>query len=223
MTKEFLSAQACREHQQHCISSELKWKCDECGKSYKTKKGLTWHKSQHEEMPTIYVCRDSNCLSSYKSISELRKHCYMFDHAFPEVEGPVLEDEKRCEICYKVYQSHTIEFHMKNHQRKSSKTYECEQCDYKTMRKNNLPRHMETKHNTWNINFEVIKEHFDKMNTPYECPKCNKICESYDLAADHLKLKKCGEENICKDCNIKFTMKQSFKAHRKRKHPDSDK
>ena len=41
--------------------------------------------------------------------------------------------------------------------KKRTKLYECDYCDYTTIRKNNLSRHLETKHNTWNIDFEAIK------------------------------------------------------------------
>lgn len=225
--KDFHSAQACKTHQEHCSSEELKWKCEECGKGYKTKNGLNWHKSQHQQLQITYACRQSECSRTYNSLSELRKHCYLVDHAFPQVEGPVLENEERCEICYKVYQKYSIIFHMEKHQKKSRRTYQdlykCEDCDFKTKRKNNFTRHMETKHNTWNINFDVIQEHFDQLNKNYECPRCQKICKSYEEAANHLKVRNCKDENICKICNISFTMNQNLKAHRKRKHPDSDK
>ena len=215
-TKEFKSPQACKRHEKYCISSDLKWKCDECGKGYKTKEGLTWHKEKHQEFQ-LYVCSD--CSKVYQSLSELRKHCSLFGHTFPVVEGPVLEDEQRCKICYKVYKDYTIEFHMQDHLKKRTKLYECDYCDYTTIRKNNLSRHLETKHNTWNIDFEAIKKHFEDPEKSYECPKCKKICKSYEETADHLQQKSCGEENICKICDIKFTMRQNLKAHMKRKHP----
>ena len=101
-----------------------------------------------------------------------------------------------------------------------SKIYECKHCEYKTKRENHLTRHLETKHNTYNIDFDLIKEHFEKLNKNYKCPRCKNIFENYETASDHLILKKCGEEKVCKICNIKFTMKQNLIAHMKRKHPD---
>lgn len=219
-TKEFRRGRNCRDHEKHCSSSELIWICDQCGKSYKTEKGLIWHKNTHQEMQTTYICRNSNCNHTYKSLSELRKHCYLLDHAFPEVEGPVWEDEQRCEVCYKVYKKYIIEIHMEEHQKKTSRVYECKHCKYKTKRENHLTRHMESKHNTHNIDFDLIKEHFEKLNKNYKCPRCKNIFENYETASDHLILKKCGDENICKICNIKFTMKQNLIAHRRRKHPE---
>ena len=221
-TRDFSSPQACKRHEEHCNKSndsELAWKCSECGKGFKTKEGLASHQSKHQEFQ-CYVCSD--CSKVYQSLSELRKHCSLFSHAFPPVEGPVLEDEKRCEVCFKVYKKHSMEYHMEEHQQKSNKVYKCEKCDYFTIRKNNLSRHLEVKHNTWNIDFDLIKKHFanpDDCKHGYKCPKCKKICKSYEETVAHLKLKKCGEENICKICDIKFTMKQSLKTHMKRKHP----
>lgn len=223
-TKEFLSPQACRRHEEHCSKnseSELAWKCEKCGKGYKTKEGLAWHLGKHEEIQ-CYVCSD--CSKVYQNLSDLRKHCFLFSHAFPTVEGPVLENEERCGICFKVYKKHSIENHMVEHQQKSNKIHECDRCNFKTNRKDNLTRHRETQHNIWNIDFDWIKKHFASANLckhGYKCTKCNKICHSYEETVAHLKLKKCGEENICKICNIKFTMKQNLKAHNKRKHPVS--
>ena len=214
-TKQFHSSQACKRHEDHCISSELKWKCDECGKGYKSKEGLTWHKEKHQEFQ-CYVCSD--CSKVYQSLNELRKHCFLFSHTLPTVEGPVLEDEQRCEICFKVYKYYSIKSHMKYHEEKSTKLYECIGCDYKTKRRNNFLRHLEAKHNAFNIDHESIQKHFEELKKDYECPKCKKICKSYEETVDHLQQKKCGEDNICRICDIKFTMKQNLKAHIKRKH-----
>ena len=118
----------------------------------------------------LYVCGD--CSKVYQSLSELRKHCYLLSHAFPPVEGPVLEDEQRCEICYKVYKKDGIENHMVEHEEKSNKQYKCDKCDFKTNRKNNFTRHRESQHNRWHIDFDLIKKHFESdksrkaMNVP---------------------------------------------------------
>ena len=191
-TKMFKSSEARKYHEEHCSSSELKWKCDDCGKKYKTQKGLTWHQQKHQEIQTTYICRGKGCSASYQSLSELRKHCYLYNCAFPEVEGPVLEDEQRCEICYKVYKQYSMEVHMEEHQRRRNELHKCEYCDFFSIRKNNLIRHEEAVHNVWNINFELIKKHFfeNDLLSSYHCPRCKKICETYEDAVAHLKLKK---------------------------------
>ena len=83
-TREFKTSNARKKHEEHCISSELSWKCNDCGKGYKTQGGLTWHQKKHQEIQKNYSCID--CHASYQSISELRKHCYLVGCAFPAVE-----------------------------------------------------------------------------------------------------------------------------------------
>ena len=218
-TKMLRNKTACRIHEAHCKSKKNFWICDQCSKTFKTEIGLISHKSEHDDsVSKKFEC--SSCLKAYKNLSDLRKHCEMLSHNYPVVEGPLLEGEVRCNICYRIIKSIYMETHMK-YTHKQEKSYKCDKCGYTTMRKNHYLRHLRHKHNEWNMNFDVIRKHFEE-NQSYVCPKCDRVFDTCETAEDHLVLKNCEDENylICKICSIKFTMKQNHKAHMRRKHPE---
>ena len=218
-TKNFKDKSSCRRHEAHCISKVDHWVCDECSKTFKTENGLISHKTEHDDsVARSFKC--STCLKVYKNLSDLRKHCEMLSHTYPAVEGPVLEDEIRCNVCYRIVKAYILDLHMKR-RHKPDKLIKCERCDYSTMRRNHYLRHIKHKHGLMNMDFDVIRKHFEN-NESYVCPKCNKVFETSETAEDHLLLKNCEDEDklACKLCNIKFTMIQNQKAHMKRKHPE---
>ena len=219
-TREFSSRTACTRHEAHCMSKESHWICDQCGKTFKTETRLLSHKPIHDAS-TIKNFECTTCSKVYKSLSDLRKHCEMLSHIYPVVEGPVLDDETRCSVCFRVVKTDHMEFHMKL-RHKEDKMHKCDKCSYSTLRKNNYHRHLRYNHNTIPMNFDAIRKHFEN-NESYTCPKCCKVFVSSTAAEDHLLLKNCDDEDklVCKLCNIKFTMKQSQKAHMKRKHPET--
>ena len=97
----------------------------------------------------------NTCLKVYKSLSDLRKHCEMLSHDYPVVEGPLLEGEVRCDICYRTIKSiFYMEIHMK-YTHKQDKLYKCDRCGYTTMRKNHYFRHRRHKHGIFKLNFDI--------------------------------------------------------------------
>ena len=217
--KIFRDKSSCGRHEAHCQSKENHWICEKCSKTFKTENGLISHKTEHDDsVAKSFKC--STCLKAYKSLSDLRKHCEMYSHIYPAVEGPVLEHEIRCTVCYRIVKTSLLEFHMQM-RHKTNKMIKCERCDYSTMRKNHYLRHIKHKHGLMNTNFDVIRKHFEN-NECYVCSKCSKVFETSETAEDHLVLKNCEDEDklICKICNIKFTMIQNQRAHMKRKHKE---
>ena len=219
--KGFANKQSRKRHEAHCCATDNHWICDLCAKTFKTEQGLVSHKTQHDVYATCrFDC--SNCSATYKSLSELRRHCKMYKHSFPAVEGPTLENEVRCEICFKEIKKCYLKYHMRKHENQDNKMFKCEDCDYSTLRKNNLFRHYELKHNTFNINLEAIEKHFENHKS-FTCQKCGETYVTILAAKNHFLKKDCKdmESLVCKFCPFKrpFKMKQNLKAHMKRKHP----
>lgn len=217
--KGFASKQSRKRHEAHCCATDNHWACDLCAKTFKTEQGLISHKNQHDVSATCkFDCSD--CSASYKSLSELRRHCKMYKHSFPAVEGPTLENEVRCDICFKEVKKCYLKWHMRKHENEDNKIYKCEKCDYSTLRKNNLFRHYELKHHMFNLNLDAIEKHFENHKS-FKCQKCGLTLVTILAAKNHFLKKNCKDMEglMCKFCQRTFTMKQNLKAHMKRKHP----
>lgn len=215
--KGFASKQSRKRHEAHCIAKENNWICDLCAKTFKTEQGLISHKLEHD---SNYKFECNCCSVTYKSLSELRRHCKMLKHTYPVVEGPTLENDERCKICFKEVKKSNLALHLRKHDEEDNKMHKCDHCDYSTLRKNNLERHLEQKHYSFNINLDAIQEHF-KTNDSLSCQKCGQSFTTPLEAKTHFLLKNCGNSDglRCTTCDIKFKMKQNLKAHMKRKHP----
>ena len=223
-TKKFSSKQAWSRHQAHCGKFGKKWVCEKCAKLFRTEIGLLTHKSKHEDEDAqrTFICQ--TCSKVYKNLGELRRHCGLLKHNFPVMEGPVLENEARCEVCFIVVQSHNLQSHM-NKRHSNIQVYKCDKCSYETMRHNNFLRHKRIKHNSKKLNVDIIKKTFERAEEHgkgFSCPRCRKLFHSIEETEMHLLQKDCADDGgtICEVCNKKFTMKQNLKAHVKRKHPE---
>ena len=87
------------------------------------------------------------------------------------------------------------------------------------MRKDNLKRHIELKHNVFDMDFDALKE--ENGHQTYKCPECNQKFDSIQKIEDHLVLKNC-KEIICSFCKKTFTMKHHLTRHIKKFHADAE-
>ena len=195
-------------------------KCNICYKTFRTKAGLNTHmKNKHSEKSDENKC--STCQKAYKNVSDLRRHCRIEGHEYPDsgsedffVHGHVTLPIIKCKICHKK-NIENMDYHMYKYHSDDSKVYACDDCDFKTNRKDNLLRHERIKHKLFNKNFDAIKKTFENQNVRYECPLCNKIFKTEDEASDHVFLKNCYELT-CTNCGKTFTLKQHLTRHMKK-------
>ena len=82
------------------------------------------------------------------SYQTLRRHCENTLHEYPNLEGPIQEDEIKCEDCHKIMKRKHYDFHQSRYHRGYKlKTLKCKLCDYETPRRDNLRRHETLKRN----------------------------------------------------------------------------
>ena len=220
----FERPQACRDHMKTCEKNKNRsletQKCNICYKTFRTKAGLNTHmKNKHSEKSDENKC--STCQKAYKNVSDLRRHCRIEGHEYPDsgsedffVHGHVTLPIIKCKICHKK-NIENMDYHMYKYHSDDSKVYACDDCDFKTNRKDNLLRHERIKHKLFNKNFDAIKKTFENQNVRYECPLCNKIFKTEDEASDHVLLKNCYELT-CTNCGRTFTLKQHLTRHMKK-------
>ena len=185
--------------------------CYLCEKTVKTLKGLDTHmKTKHGE-ETFFLCLQPNCGIQYRNKVDLRRHCIIENHKFPEAEDPKLkklpQSKTICDICHvEVYQT-SFEKHMKKHEQPV--TYSCTKCDYTSPRLDNFKRHEKTHAN------QKKKTTIINSGVSFRCRECNrKFTKKRDII-DHIQQPEC-DELTCPFCDKKFTLKSNMTSHMKR-------
>ena len=130
----------------------------------------------------------------------------------------------RCKVCGKEY-SHegSLTRHSKEHD--EIKPISCNLCEVKFRRKDNWNAHMRKVHNTFNINFEALRNTEENSNT---CKMCGEAFESVKQFEAHIVFKVCSEpaEDLkviedkyqCDLCDRAYKHKKSLIAHLDWKH-----
>ena len=188
--------------------------CPFCNKKLASKEGLKAHMKTHEENRGNYVCL--KCGKKYTNPSELDKHCNRLGHDFLDSPSkkPTEHFNTKCEICHKWVGR--LEFHMKEHHSERSKTFSCDQCDFKTNRKDTLYKHKKVSHDQYYRNFEAIKETL-KSKKSWTCIDCGVKFETSADIEQHIALEGC-KDNKCQDCGKTFNVRHNLLQHIREVH-----
>ena len=133
---------------------------------------------------------------------------------------------EKCPECDKIF-SHKISMkrHLKHHHAKDLKYFQCDECDFKTLRRDNLTKHRRNKHNTFNTNFDVLRDKNSNLN--YTCRMCQEEFPDSDLFETHIVMKACqnpidptNEDGRyqCDLCPSSYTIKWDLSRHMEWKH-----
>jgi len=97
---------------------------------------------------------------------------------------------EKCPECDKIF-SHKISMkrHFKHHHVKELKFFQCNECDFKTLRSDNLMKHKRIKHKTFTTNFDVLRDKSSNLN--YTCKMCEEDFPDSDLFETHIVMKAC--------------------------------
>ena len=97
---------------------------------------------------------------------------------------------EKCPECDKIF-SHEISMkrHLKHHHVKDLKFFQCDECDFKTLRRDNLMKHRRTKHQTVTTYSDVLRDKNSNLN--YTCKMCEEEFPDSDLFETHIVMKAC--------------------------------
>ena len=132
---------------------------------------------------------------------------------------------EKCPECDNIF-SHEISMkrHLKHHA-KDLKYFQCDECDFKTLRRDNLTKHRRNKHKAFNTNFDVLRDKDSNLN--YTCRMCEEEFPDSDLFETHIVMKACHNPTDplnddgryqCELCPSSYTIKWDLSRHMEWKH-----
>ena len=165
------------EEEQSVGTTSAIFKCDKCGFKSSTERSLEQHtKDKHKET--------KNSHKTSKNISRIP--CDACDHISPNIEE---------------YKIHAEATHKQND---DCVSFNCNECEYKTVSNVSLKKHQEYKHNG-KAGLKTRRNDEDRTTIP--CDECGKTTQNAEDFLRHIKSHKEGSEkqsNKCDICDKKF-------------------
>lgn len=188
-----LTVQSLRQHTKSCANqTELKFSCQICSKTFKTKQLLKNHEKTHNKQ---FQC--SACSKKFPSQSRLNTH-RKENHENPRSFG--------CEECGKKFnRKGNLKKHQEIHAWHRPKPFKCQKCDYSTDMKDHLEAHGKV-HRRREAKYAAMKN-------PVECKKCGKFSRSKGKLNEHMKVVHPVELYQCDLCGRYLKTFQGLKRH----------
>lgn len=167
------------------------------GTRYDTPSGLCTHKKlahSGTKRPDSVICHI--CAKSYATQTGLQEH-------MATIHQPREKSQIRCNECGKwLMNTRCYKTHMLLH---SDIELQCDQCNYKTKKKELLNRHRITKHST---------------EKPFECHLCGRAFKVKRALTIHIAQHNSTSIFKCTFCDREFNSSTNYYSHRKHSHPD---
>ena len=174
--------------------------CTHCEKEFNWKSDMNRHiKTFHSG--EVYPCPD--CLKEFPQKRYLTEHLKTrtCDKSNESKNKKLICEDLICSYCgYTTADSRTLERHIKGVHLKEGLT-KCEQCDYNSVRPDDVKRHFEHKH----------------IGREYICEVCSKICKWKSELDQHLKIHQ-GLEFCCYICDFRTVYRSGLSRHKKSVH-----
>lgn len=214
------------------IDGESKFKCPDCGKSFKFLSLLKGHARKHVKPSATAVFTCLVCAKNFRRSNNLKLH---MDAAHPlDANGDVQSapPPKQCEICQKLF-SHNGNFktHMKIHG--GVRAFPCTVCDKAFVLAQHLKSHMKLVHSDEKtIQCTICGKLFNHpgnykkhMRThsgerPFKCSLCDKSFGQSSNYTAHMRVHTNDKPYKCTECDRTFIQAVNLKQHM-RSH-DSD-
>ena len=206
--------------------------CDICFLQLSSKQAVTRHmKIIHSEKNKAVLSENDDLnFSKIEEInnSDIREYiANLVDNIVNEVEDVLKKrvNSINCNVCGKHF-SHTVS--LKRHSKIHSeipKYFQCSECNFKSLREDNLFKHERTVHNYVPYDIEKLKantsEHLD-------CKMCKEKFDNYALLETHIISKSCqllippnltgGGRHQCNSCSSTYSTKWDLLRHIDWKH-----
>ena len=182
--------------------------CSTCSKVFYDKHNRQRHENLVHSLDGKYAC--DQCERKFANPSDLNYHLGAKHTVNPETID--------CGECGKTFKNDkTLRLHIMYKHTKVNK-YECDQCDAKFTRKDNLRRHQREDHSKLKINWNMLQLRQDPQ---FQCDKCEKGFKRKHTLAIHKKLMHSviGSSevgNMCCFCAKTFATKSSCTRHQNR-------
>ena len=209
----FASKQSKNRHIEIEHQAKKVYTCSICNLTFKSKEGLCIHKKLKHSNAGLKYC--SICDAKFTSETDLKRHKRSKHHE--DKKDLEKGDNGNGKDVHHIDSDERDNQHGKDTEdlEKRNVYFDCSECDFKTLRKDSLLRHMRLKHQLYYKEFKAIERTL-KANSIWTCSECEHSYKTVEEIKEHVI--NCKDIR-CHFCDTKFTLTSNLKRHLKKEHP----